>query len=190
MPSRQVRRPLLATGVVGGTLLLAVSGCVTPQLDTLMHTGPAATVEAIPARTPEDLPAEDFVGLDEVPAFYKTAVTEFPFPMPDGTQWPSSVPSGLNDAHGHYETDGLGESIASTYWQCAWEAEFLDAHANGERDRGKDALAMLGLMTTDPYFTELFVDPEQGWKRDVLDPAKRGDVSELKSQHGSCPAFR
>ncbi|MFF5793630.1 hypothetical protein ACFY5D_16410 [Paeniglutamicibacter sp. NPDC012692] len=56
--------------------------------------------------------------------------------------WPTSIPSGYNEAGGQCETDGLGESIASTYWQRAWTEDFLGAFEGNERNRQETVLAM------------------------------------------------
>lgn len=166
--------------VAFSALVIALGGCAqNPAQET---PDPPHT----PSAHAEELQMPGFVSLDEVPAFYEEAIKTFPHPLPEGMDWPSSLPAGFTDAKGHYEADGIGEVIASTYWQCVWTKEFLDAYENNGQARQAEALAMLEKRVTDPFFTAIYSDPHQGWKQDVLDPAKRGDISEMKSQHGSC----
>ena len=134
-------------------------------------------------------PATDpYVNVNKLPAFYQKAIRTFPHPLPDGVAWPAKVPAGFDDPNVHYEPEGRGEALASTYWLCAWQGEYLGAFESHEQQRRAEALTMLDAFVVDPYFTKVFLDPDQGWKRDVLDPARNGDTWRMKSQHSSCPA--
>jgi len=197
--------PKVAALSVGAALMLALAGCgngLKPEASapetpagaareavTEPDSSPASTTAAPTSSPPLETLIDDlgFVSLEEIPAFYLAAVDSFPHPLPAGTDWPAGIPSGYNDPHGVYEADSLGETIASTYWHCAWEGEFLDAHESNDQSRQAAALAMLDIWVSDPYFTENFEDPEQGWKSHVLDPAKNGDLLPMKREHWNCP---
>lgn len=150
---------------------------------------PASTTAVPTSSPPLESLVDDlgFVGLKDIPAFYLAAVESFPHALPAGTNWPATIPKGYDDPHARYEADSLGESIASTYWRCAWEGEFLDAREGSDQGRQAAALAMLDIWVSDPYFAEFFEDPEQVWKSHMLDPAKNGELRRMKSEHWNCP---
>jgi hypothetical protein len=188
---RQLGTRLLKVVAASATLVVTLAGCGQATVEATPE--PAASL-AVPTAAPTSGPpleslvdAQGFVSLTEIPAFYLAAVENFPHPLPAGTEWPAGIPSGYNDPHGRYEAGSLGESIASTYWHCAWEGEFLDAHESNDRGRQTAALAMLDIWVSDPYFTEVFEDPEQGWKSYVLEPAKNGELRRMESEHRNCP---
>ncbi|MGW6172096.1 hypothetical protein ACWF5H_01265 [Arthrobacter sp. NPDC055138] len=194
----------MAALTVAAVLMLPLTGCGSgprPEAsatDTQAKATAAVTEpEAFPASSsaaptsgpPLESLVDDlgFVSLEDIPVFYLAAVESFPHALPAGTDWPAGIPSGYSDPHGRYEADSLGEGIASTYWRCAWEGEFLDAHEGSDRGRQAAALAMLDIWVSDPYFAEYFEDPEQIWKSHVLDPAKNGELRRMKSEYRNCP---
>ena len=150
--------------------------------------GVPAPVSTASARADTSAATDPYVNVDKLPAFYQEAIKKVPHPLPDGVAWPAKVPPGFDDPNVHYEPSGRGEALASTYWLCAWQGEFLDAFDSSEPKRKAEALTMLDAFVVDPFFTQVFLDPGQGWKRDVLDPARNGDTWRMKSQHSNCPA--
>lgn len=190
---------------VGLVALALLCGCASePAPAKPAEATPAPTQQAAPcypattpAPYPEDVPAtrepsgpEDFVGPEALPALYEAAADSFPEPLPECDRWPTSLPEGLSRP-GRYEATLAGEVFASTYWRCGWEGEVLEAQEAGDTTRRDKALDMLGKWVTEPYFQILYEDPEQGWKRDVLDPARTGDVTEMRSQFSAgCRHYR
>lgn len=168
---------LVLTGCAGSDWPDAADASVAPAPVSTA----SARAEAIAATDP-------YINVDKLPAFYQEAIKKIPQPLPDGVAWPAQVPPGFDDPNVRYDPAGRGEALASTYWLCAWQGEFLDAVEGNEQPRQTQALTMLDAFVVDPFFTQVFLDPGQGWKHDVLDPAKNGDTWRMKSQHSSCPA--
>ena len=174
-----------------GVAVLALTGCAVADLPDTPGPGPTVSAASAAAASPSAsaTPATDpYINVDKLPAFYQEAIKTFPHPLPDGVAWPAKIPAGFDDPNVHYEPEGRGEALASTYWLCAWQGEYLDAFESQEQQRRAEALTMLDAFVVDPYFTKVFLDPDQGWKRDVLDPARNGDTWRMKSQYSSCPA--
>ena len=165
--------------------VLVLAGCA--QADVTNPPAPAPTVSTT-ALADVSAATDPYVNVDKLPAFYQEAIRKFPHPLPDGVAWPAEVPAGADDPNVHYEPKGRGEGLASTYWLCAWQGEYLDAFESNQPQRRAEALTMLDVFVVDPYFTKRFLDPDQGWKRDVLDPARNGDTWRMKSQQSTCPA--
>ncbi len=197
MAFSHARRSRRWSGFSGfGVAVLALTGCAVsdlPEVGDLPEVpAPVPAVSAASASASASLnatPAIDpYVNLDKLPAFYQEAIRTFPHPLPDGVAWPAKIPAGFDDPNVHYEPEGRGEALASTYWLCAWQGEYLNAFESQEQQRRAEALTMLDAFVVDPYFTKAFLDPERGWKRDVLDPARNGDTWRMKSQYSSCPA--
>ena len=182
---------LLNATAAAAILVTTTAGCgqvtvqATPESQTLPASPTAAPTSGPPLESLVD--AQGFVSLKEIPAFYLEAAETFPHPLPAGLGWPAGIPNGYNDPNGRYEAHSLGEGIASTYWRCAWEGEFLDAHESNDQSRQTAALAMLEIWVSDPYFTEIFEDPDQVWKSYVLEPAKNGELRRMRSEHWNCP---
>ncbi|WP_229992869.1 hypothetical protein [Arthrobacter sp. Bi26] len=169
--------------------VLMLTGCAESHLPNVADTPEVpAAVSTATAPAGVSAPTDADINVDKLPAFYQQAIKKIPHPLPNGVAWPAKVPPGFDDPNVHYDSAGRGEAVASTYWLCAWQGEYLDAFESSEQKRQAEALTMLDAFVVDPFFTQVFVDPGQGWKRDVLDPAKNGDTWRMKSQHSDCPA--
>ena len=170
------------------TAVLALTGCGHADVPADLPAAPAPVSTASARADASAATIDPYIHVKELPAFYQEAIETFPHPLPAGVAWPARVPKGFDDPDVHYEPEGRGEALASTYWLCAWQGEYLDAFESNAQQRRAEALTMLDAFVIDPYFTKVFLDPDQGWKRDVLDPARTGDTWRMKSQYSSCPA--
>ena len=173
-----------SSGLAAAVLVLA--GCA--QYDAADVREVPAPVSTASASADTSAATDPYINVDKLPAFYQEAIKKVPHALPDDVAWPSKVPPGFDDPNVHYDPTGRGEALASTYWLCAWQGQFLDAFESNEQQRQAEALTMLDAFVVDPFFTQVFLDPGQGWKRDVLDPARNGDPWRMKSQHSNCPA--
>lgn len=204
MPLVQLSFRRRIPGAAGLAALALLCGCASEAAPAgLAEAAPVATQRTVPcypatpsAPYPTDKPTrepsgpEDFVGPEAIPALYEAAVASFPEPLPKCDRWPTSLPEGLSGP-GRYEATLAGEVLASTYWRCGWQEEALEAHESGDTARRDKALDMLSKWVTEPYFQVQYEDPKQGWKRDVLDPARTGDVAEMRSQSSAgCRHYR
>lgn len=117
----------------------------------------------------------------EMDQLVKNAIDEFPEPLPADVQWLDETPANLNQPNTKYE-EGMAEGAVTFYWLCAWEKSFLDAFNRGDQAVQDESLVMIEKFQQTPWYKASVEDPEQGWVRDVVTPAKLGDPSGVKRE--------
>lgn len=112
---------------------------------------------------------------------------DFEARLPDGVDWPTLLPEQFNSPDSRLQ-DGVPEVILAQYWLCAWENETLRHFAAGENT--ETAFAYVQSFTTLQAYQRSFVDPENGWIRDVVEPARAGDFTGMQADfNNSCGYF-
>ncbi len=119
----------------------------------------------------------------------RAAVETFPEPLPSGAEWLTEAPENYRQSDTTYE-DGIAEGIVTFHWLCSWEREFLDASDRGDVEGQRKSLAMVEQFTRTPWYEASVEDPEGGWLRDVVAPAKQGDASGIRKDfRNTCSQF-
>jgi hypothetical protein len=136
---------------------------------------------------PFDLP-EDQQPLTDATAEaeYEAAIDGIPEPMPDGVDFPATLPADfVPDPEVGYLGKGLAYAHAWLTWLCAWEGEYLDARSDGDADRQSEAEEMITGWPDMEYYQTLVDDPTGAWPEMVSQPMALGDPSGVRSEHTS-----
>lgn len=115
---------------------------------------------------------------------YERSVKDFAQPLPKGVEFPKELPEGTTEKDVTYE-EGFGDSLAAFYWQCAWEKSFLDSFSQKDSEASDHALNMVEKFKTLPYYKAHIEDPTDGWQKNVVDTARLGDPTEMRSEFES-----
>lgn len=169
---------MLRRGVSGTAALAAValagslSGCsaAAPEAEPAAEQKPTPTASAAP-----------YTGSPEMTERWQAATDAFAEPLPDGYVWPENH-FVFNDASAGYE-EGVENSLASFYWLCAWEAEFLKLHDAGDDAAASDALDRIS------DFPRAVGDGAVGmeaWIAAIVDPARDGVTNPLQAEVKRC----
>lgn len=125
----------------------------------------------------------------EMDQIVKDAIDGFPEPLPPEVEWMQETPAELKNPNAKYE-QGVAEGVVTFYWLCAWEKSFLDNFNEADQADQDKALAMVQKFPETPWYKSSVSDPEKGWMRDVVTPAKLGDPSGMKREFESaCSKF-
>lgn len=127
---------------------------------------------------PNDLP-EGFVPLDEGSAAseYREAIEAIPLPLPDGRAYPDALPANFLPEDGYLQEGGARNQAWFT-WLCAWEADYLNASDDAQRQHAAEMISEWPEMH---FYQEVMVDPERGWVANVVTPLELGDPSGVRT---------
>lgn len=114
----------------------------------------------------------------------KKEIEVFPEPLPPDVIWFTETPSELSQENTKYE-DGVAAGAVAFYWRCAWDESYLSAFDEGDAIRQNTAISMISKWDSLPFYKAHFVDPDQGWRRTVLDPATLGDPTTLREVYNN-----
>lgn len=182
------RRSAPARLAAAGLLALALASCAgapagpdAPGVPDAPAAAPASEPAEGPAPTPVGLATpgpDELVALTEGSAAdeYRATIAEIGQPLPAGRAFPPGLPADFVPTAGHLE-QGAARNQAWFTWLCAWEAEYLDAHAAPDPVRVAAAAAQLEWYATAPFYIQVVQDPEGGWVTNVLGPLREGDPS-------------
>lgn len=107
--------------------------------------------------------------------------------LPVGVDWPTKLPESFNTSGARFE-DSVPEVMLAQYWLCAWESDVLQQVAQGQDPSAP--LEQVRSFTNLRVYQDNFIDPENGWIRDVVDPALTGDFSGVQTDFSnSCGYF-
>jgi len=123
--------------------------------------------------------------VDEGQAYeeYLAGIAKLP-PLPEGADYPSGVPVGLDagpvDAGpGAIMESGAGYTIAHFTWLCAWETEYVTAFDGGDARRIVAAEAALKKFPETAFYEDW--DSDGAWYKVVVLPIALGDSSGAKA---------
>lgn len=119
--------------------------------------------------------------------------------LPDGASWPDFSDNLVEDSSSQtqmrrgaeegptleFET-GTGTSQAVMYYLWAWENETVRAHSANDKEALQVAFGKLKDWTTDPLTLQFHQNPES-WYSAVVEPALRGDFTEMESEVNAGP---
>ncbi|MBX3031364.1 MAG: hypothetical protein KF809_14545 [Chloroflexi bacterium] len=131
-------------------------------------------------------PEARFLDIAGKQAEYATTVTHFPYELPDGIAFPARV---QHPAERVMFQEGAGLVEAFQFWECAWMDQAISAQPAGQ-PAVDVALAWLELGTASEYRTRYMDDPADIWGRQVLAPAKQGDLRVLEEFFDGCTSYR
>lgn len=80
---------------------------------------------------------------------------------------------------------GYAASLVLTDWMCSWEGVFLEARHRGDKSSATEALAQLATVYDLEYTKRYVYDPTRGWEKEVLKPARRGNVRAITQEYKS-----
>jgi len=121
---------------------------------------------------------------DHTLAEYKDSVETWPQPLPEEDSYPVT-PTGLSQDE--YYDEGFGTSFVAFYWRCAWMGSYLDSFDSGDSSGQRDSLMRLEQWQSISWVQEHVVDdPDAGWEQAILQPARLGDPSTMRTFHQSC----
>ncbi len=125
---------------------------------------------------PASIPS-GYMNLAGVQAEYDSTVENFPYPLPDGVDFPTRAqePAATDQPTIYQKGSGLDQTYQ--FWECAWQDQALRSQGTDQDAAGK-ALDMLEQGLTSIYRTQYVVDTDGVWKN-TLDKAKLGDLSAL-----------
>ncbi len=104
--------------------------------------------------------------------------------LPAGVAWPDTVPDFMQDPDATYE-EGVVTAVTTFYWLCSWEGEYLSAVDEGDQASAGAALEEVGTFPRTEFFLKQFADPQDGWRKEILNPALAGDPSGIRAQFGA-----
>jgi hypothetical protein len=139
--------------------------------------------------------APKFLSAEEVPAAFDEAVQNFPRSLPESAKWPDEAPSSLTTssevtAKGEplevFSEEGLPAITAAFIWQCAWQSEYFAAVDAEDEDRASEALDELEAFMSIPIVQTNYIDPDEYWLKQVVEPARAGDDAQLRQEFMSC----
>jgi hypothetical protein len=173
--ARVMRRVVAVT--VAAAVTLGLTACLGRNAPL-----PAPTV-AVPTSTPSPrgTAAADGHGSVNVAAVldeYDVAAKKYADDLPAGYVFPTEYPHGIGF---DWAPEGTGEVTALTYWRCAWTDQFLadfDAKDTDAIDHDLDTLDAWPDFAALQY---MYVDDPDQWRRDVMEPAREGHISMLRS---------
>ncbi|ALE04946.1 hypothetical protein AL755_04670 [Arthrobacter sp. ERGS1:01] len=114
----------------------------------------------------------------------KKATQGFNEPLPAGIHWFKKTPDQLLQPNTTYE-DGVAEGVVAFYWLCSWEKSYLDAVGKSDKKAAASSLAQLGKWESLPFAQSSISDPDHGWEKAILTPAKQGDPTAMRSSFDS-----
>jgi hypothetical protein len=184
---RAQRRRALTTSVLVLCAVL-VAGLAGPALvhgmrrvaDVPPATRPLVPPEATAAASAT--PGIDALTDDAATQEYRAATAAIEQPLPEGVDYPASLPAGFVPADGYLEA-GAGRNQANVTWLCAWEGAYLSAEDADDAPGLTRAATMLESWATSDFYTHVMVDPERGWVTNVLVPMRRGDSTGIRTEH-------
>jgi len=120
-------------------------------------------------------PADDgaFVAWTKINQEYRDTVTSFPYPLPEGVQFPKDAPRDGQESQ-LYER-GWGAMQAYIFAECAYQGVVV-THESTDMVTALAALDMAQEIHGLPEYQKHFADPDGLWQ-DVVDKAKLGDFS-------------
>jgi hypothetical protein len=166
---------------VAVTVALGLTACLGRNAPLPAPTVAVPTYTPSPTPSPRGTPAADGFGSVNVAAVldeYDAAAIKYADDLPDGYIFPAEYPQGISF---EWAPAGTGEVTALAYWRCAWTDQFLvdfDAKDTVAIDRDLDTL------DTWPEFAALehmYLDDPDQWQRDVMEPAREGHISLLRT---------
>lgn len=120
----------------------------------------------------------------------KKAIQDFKEPLPSGVQWFTKTPDQLLQPNTTYQ-DGVAVGVVALYWLCSWEKSYLDAADKSDMGAAASALAQVGKWESMPFSESSFSDPDHVWDKAILNPAKQGDSTALRSSFDSdCQEYK
>lgn len=186
------QRSATAAPLVGGMLLAAalVTGCAPAAEPSGAEPAPisAANVdETDPAMTSESTLLTEGSAYAE----YQATIAEITEPLPVGEAYPPGLPEGfIPDPREGVMEAGNARNMARYTWLCAWEGEYLDAYASGDADRRSAAESMISAWMQTDFYRNVIVDPEEGWRANVVEPMLQGDPGGVGADHASmCSSY-
>jgi hypothetical protein len=124
-----------------------------------------------------------FANSSEADRDYADELQGFEQPFPEGTVLPAQLPG--ERTQGETFEEGFGESAAAVYWKCAWEAELIRATDEDDKARAEEALDRVAQFVELEAYGKYFVDPEKLWWTHVVEPALKGDQTELRTEYNN-----
>jgi hypothetical protein len=180
----------LAAVVAMGLLL---TGCTSAAHAASAHAATVSHPQWVSANPVDPAsPGLTFKDLGQAGESYTETVTTFPssLPLPPGQSFPTALPTSWDPSV--TVDNSWGESVAYFYWRCSWSHDFLTAYAAHNAPEQDVAIGQLEKWTTTSYFREYVMeDPDAGWQQELIDPAKRGDVTMMKDfDQSDCTYYR
>jgi len=174
------RRVVAALTPLGLAILLTLTGCSIFAPLPLPTTSHDSTKPTSQPTTPAPSPSEDDAGnVNQSAAYqeYVKATKKFKDELPDGYEFPDEYPQGNPDM----APKGSGTGAALYYWRCAWTDKFL-----ADFDSKNDALIEYDLDTLDTWKDFAWVRENDvldgySWTDDVIEPARDGEISLLRT---------
>lgn len=81
---------------------------------------------------------------------------------------------------------GMGDTLASNVWECAWEKEWVNTYAT-DPERAEAALKELEKAPGMPYMQEPRADHTvREWFAEMMEKARLGDPSQMQIAAGMC----
>lgn len=175
-----MQRAIVAT--VALAMTLGLTACLGRNAPLPAPTVAVPTSTPSPTPSPRGSPATDGFGninraaiLDE----YDEAAAEYADDLPAGYVFPTEYPQTISV---DWVPRGTGEVTALDYWRYAWTDQFLtdfDAKDTESIDRDIDALD--GWTDFDAISNSMYQDDPDQWQRDVMEPAREGHISMLRT---------
>lgn len=135
---------------------------------------------------PEAVP-DGYLGGEAMEEQYESTIDAFPYPLPEGYEFPHSLPDEVLEGVG--EGSGVPEGHAYFYWLCAWEADYLRAFDARDDDGQTAAVAMIEKFPQTPFAQQYFQDPDNAWYQNVVGPAKLDDPTGVRNDITGCSGF-
>lgn len=115
--------------------------------------------------------AKDFVKYDDIQKEFKETVNKLNWP--EGYKAPEKLD---DDANAVYQ-EGFGDTLASNYWECAWQEEWLKNYKTNPQ-KAQKAIEELEKALSMRYLSkECCDDATRKFFKDRLDKAKANDPS-------------
>ena len=124
-------------------------------------------------------PTSVFFDSSQMSTELKKEIDSFEEPLPTNVKWFTKTPSQLSQDKTTYE-DGVAAGAVAFYWLCAWEESYLNAFDSGDSVQQDSSIKMIGKWDALPFYKAHYSDPDQAWRRTVLDPATLGDPTALR----------
>jgi len=117
------------------------------------------------------------------------AITEFPEPLPPGTEWRIRTPD-FADPQEHMPVilDGNQDVMVAEYWLCAWMDSYLQAVDSNDAPGQAAGMAHLSRYTQLPAIQANHANPEV-FETTVIGPAKENDPTNLRAHFKSCSNY-
>ena len=131
---------------------------------------------------------DGYVDWQGMNAEYHAAVASFPYPLPEGIDFPADAPFDPAKADDLEFGVGFGEMLTYQFAKCACQSVVV-ANQYGDIDAAMRALDSVEEIYNDPVYRQYVIEGDPSWQS-VIDSVRLGDFSDFNEHYqNSCAGW-